>query len=427
MVLSNSSWWFKMDSDISLNNVGSLLTRFALQIRELSQKKSEYNQQVQVFRTDIVGWRSRIESLKENIKKLEEEIQVKQSSVKHSKAVAQGLKVTNSRILQYEQTLKAELESRRTSYNDDTKLFEERITSYRKTYQSHKDYYCENPLAQKLLKLQAENEEIEERIKACDEQIMMKQKELDLRCPAVTTLFVEKLPDSVCEQQPPTETQEQSCDQTGSDSIDQKVSVETCAENIHKEQQETTTCCPGQQEKPGDSRLHKLAEHSLEDEMQGDEQEKETESQDKILQPVETDVEEAAEVRDELLTSNKQDNEGQFSFTFSPASSSNSESSEIKPSAPLFFMSSTPNTPCFSGFGFDTNSLQDEEQDTTFAFTSSLFDKKDTTEKKSQSGPEFLFGQSEQGEDFQFAFNFQSPGETSKDKNKEDFVFPFNF
>lgn len=43
------------------------------------------------------------------------------------------------------------------------------------------------------------------------------------------------------------------------------------------------------------------------------------------------------------------------------------------------------------------------------------------------SGPEFLFGQSEQGEDFQFAFNFQSPGETSKDKNKEDFVFPFNF
>lgn len=68
------------------------------------------------------------------------------------------------------------------SCNFTRKLFEERITSYRKTYQSHKDYYCENPLAQKLLKLQAENEEIEERIKACDEQIMMKQKELDLRC-----------------------------------------------------------------------------------------------------------------------------------------------------------------------------------------------------------------------------------------------------
>lgn len=58
-------------------------------------------------------------------------------------------------------------------------VFEERIASYRKTFQEHKGYYLQNPLAEKLLLLQAEKEEIECRIKAWDEQISMKQKKLD--------------------------------------------------------------------------------------------------------------------------------------------------------------------------------------------------------------------------------------------------------
>lgn len=60
------------------------------------------------------------------------------------------------------------------------KVYEERLANYRKTFESHKDHYCQNPLAQKLLTLQAEKEEIESRIKACDDEITMKQKELDL-------------------------------------------------------------------------------------------------------------------------------------------------------------------------------------------------------------------------------------------------------
>lgn len=58
-------------------------------------------------------------------------------------------------------------------------VYEERIASYRKIFRSHKEYYCQNPLAQKLLMLQAEKEEIESRIKACDVEITVKQKELD--------------------------------------------------------------------------------------------------------------------------------------------------------------------------------------------------------------------------------------------------------
>lgn len=58
-------------------------------------------------------------------------------------------------------------------------VYEERITSYRKIFQSHKEYYYKNPLAQTLLGLQAEKEAINSRIKVYDEQITMKQNELD--------------------------------------------------------------------------------------------------------------------------------------------------------------------------------------------------------------------------------------------------------
>lgn len=122
-----------------------------------------------------------------------------------------SMKATNSLLLQYEHTLKAELENTKASYNHDMwvqlalalnynwyfivcnnkqswlfficnptrKVYEERISSYRNIFQSHKDYYCQNPVAQKLLMLQAEKEELEFRIKACDSQITMKQMELE--------------------------------------------------------------------------------------------------------------------------------------------------------------------------------------------------------------------------------------------------------
>ena len=63
--------------------------------------------------------------------------------------------------------------------NPTREIYEERISSYRNIFQSQKDHYCQNPLAQKLLTLQAEKEEIEFRIKACDDQITMKQMELE--------------------------------------------------------------------------------------------------------------------------------------------------------------------------------------------------------------------------------------------------------
>lgn len=187
-----------------------------------------------VYRVDAAERRSSIEAIHRNIQTLEEEIRAKQITVTRNKANAKryddyntfymwrntgltyvtafhprtfSMKANNTLLLQYEQTLKAELEGRKASYNHDlwvhppvvlhcisycfvltTKVFfrnltrdvhEERLASCRKTFQSHKEYYCKNPLAQKLLTLQAEKEEIEFRIRACDDQITMRQKKLD--------------------------------------------------------------------------------------------------------------------------------------------------------------------------------------------------------------------------------------------------------
>lgn len=58
-------------------------------------------------------------------------------------------------------------------------VYEERFASYLQTLQSYKETYFQNPVAQKLLLLQAEIEKIESQIKHCDDCMMMKKKELE--------------------------------------------------------------------------------------------------------------------------------------------------------------------------------------------------------------------------------------------------------
>ncbi|XP_023192391.1 uncharacterized protein LOC111609281 [Xiphophorus maculatus] len=123
-----------------------------------------------------------------------------------NKEKAKSMKVTNSLLLQYEQTLKTELESRKSSYDHDQEVYEERFASYLQTLQSYKETYFQNPIAQKLLLLQAEIEKIESQIKHCDDCMMMKKKELEhLTDPDVTSM--EKLPNGVLGEHHTTEEQ----------------------------------------------------------------------------------------------------------------------------------------------------------------------------------------------------------------------------
>ncbi|XP_051260135.1 protein SIX6OS1 isoform X2 [Dicentrarchus labrax] len=463
----------KMGDQISFNNLDSLLFQLALQTRELSQRKNEINQQIKVVRVDIAERRSYIETIHRNTKKLEEEIRMKQNTVIHNKANAKRMKATNSLLLQYEQTLKEELESRKASYNHDMEVYEERIASYRKIFSSHKEYYCQNPLAQKLLALQAEKEEIESRIKACDDQITVKQKEVDhLTGPAVNSSSTEKLPDSFFDQQLLTEPEKQLDPQTEEEmdsSIDisslhlnqtkngHNTSVEANTEEICEENnvQDTKGCSPFAEEASnGLWSCQPLDEQTQPDVMHTEEQDQETGPEDQEQQSIVSDIEETVEERitiEEQLPS-KEDNEelaafpqsssqeinpesspetvkavpstATFPFNLSPGSSPHQGTSDTKSPAFLFSLNADPSTPGFPGFGFDVGSSQDE--DSSFAFSGSFFSEKKNTESKSSTS-EFLFGQPEQSEDFEFAFNAKSPPKTDKDNTRDDFPFSFNF
>ncbi|KAM6955787.1 uncharacterized protein PEZ65_005508 [Lycodopsis pacificus] len=388
----------------------------------------------------------------------------------HNKANAKGMKATNGLLLQYEHALKAELESRKASYHQDMEVYEERITGCRKTFQSHKEYYYQNPAAQNLLTLQADKEEVEFRIKACDDQIMMKQKELDqLTGPAVDTSSTETPPDGVSGQQPVAEPEEQSDHQTEEErhaSIDisslhlnqtkngNNTSVEANAEEIREENkvQYTSVCSPSSGGENSELwSCQPLDEQRHPDELHPDEQEQETEQEDQVLQSA-VEVEEDVAM-DEEQTASGEDNEGlaafpqsssrdkhpqstplemtavpstpTFPFNFSPARSPQHGTSDTKSPAFLFSLNSEPSTPGFSGFGFEAGSSQDEES--PFAFAGSFFNEKKTAEPKSSTCPEFLFGQPEQTEAFQFAFSSKSPQTSKKDNTGDDFPFSFNF
>ncbi|RXN16990.1 myb V isoform X1 [Labeo rohita] len=162
----------------TVNQLDNLLLQLGIETRELAQKKDDLKQQIQISESIIQEKKDYISTTHNIINKLNEEIQQKQNTLKFIKENTKNLQRTGHLLLQYEKTLEAELEKRQDSYNQDMKIFQERIESYKNVFQQYKDRYCQNSLAQKLLKIQAENEEIERRIRATEEQILEKEREL---------------------------------------------------------------------------------------------------------------------------------------------------------------------------------------------------------------------------------------------------------
>ncbi|XP_024142210.1 protein SIX6OS1 [Oryzias melastigma] len=458
----------KMDEQISLKNIDGLLFQLGHQSRELSQQKNTICQQIQVFRADIAEKKSYYETMCGNLKKLEEEVRVKQGTLTQTKENAKSMKETASFLLQHEQTLRAELESRKSSYNHDQEIYEERISDCTKKFKSYEDGYFQNPLAQKLLKLQAENEEIECRIVACDDQITMKEKELEfLTRPPVNSVSSGKTAESQEQEQEEAESKEggdPSLD-VSSLCINQKTTDQTEDSNAEmidqQEKAQNSPTCHSPEEK-ADNPLWSDDVHDTSDPVRSP----------KSIQPVENDMnskaeEEEAPQQDEEDPASDSQNEMEnqaaedeedppcdegdlavfpqaspaesnlqafpeniahapptptFAFHFSPTRSPCQGAAETKSPAFLFSVNSNPSTPGFSGFGFDSS--QDEES--SFPFSASFFNEKKTPEKDS-SCQKFLFEQPEQSGDFQFAFPDKSPQPASKDAMGDDFSFSFNF
>ncbi|KAA0715411.1 hypothetical protein E1301_Tti016481 [Triplophysa tibetana] len=373
------------------------------------------------FESSIQEKKDYINTTQKTIRKLDEGIQQKQATVKFIKENTKNHQHTGSLLLQYEKTLEAELEKRRDSYNQDMTIFQERIESYRSVFQQHKDRYCMNSLAQKLLKVQVKNEEIEKRIRATESQITEKEREL--------TAALEDCSD-------PTMTVEEFSEEKQSETAGSE-DMSECDTEMFNYSSWQKTHSAGDQINEGDQKRSEEVKEQVKsssgsevtvetlEENDGGDVEKtradileDTTSEGVICPPPSP-----ARMKAVLTTPT-------FSLNNSPVGSPGRPDG-LGSNSPAFVFSvnSAPNTPAFSRLACDFDMGSTAEEASPFTFTSSYFSDK----KSPGSGPKFsgfLFDEGENHqEEFSFSFSSESPQQNSSTQPTEgpDDSFPFTF
>ncbi|KAG1944984.1 uncharacterized protein LOC120486986 [Pimephales promelas] len=442
----------------TVNQLDNLLLQLGIESRELAQRNNDLKQQLQICESNIQEKKDYIKTTQLTISKLDVEIQQKQNTVKFIKENTKNQQRTGHLLLQYEKTLEAELEKRQDSYKQDMKMFQERIESYRNVFQQYKDRYCQNPLAQKLLKAQAENEEIERRIRAIEEQIMEKDRELtaamgeeepvtdgaDSKCPVNDGLQTESesFDEMVPHPEPIMQRPEEYADEHMGDEDPSEANKVKTAES--ESQMDTFSHC-----------LWKKRE-TVEDQMQeGDQRQSEKQGNVNVSCASELMVEisEEEEEKDSLDTTTAETHEytvtegpvcpppsparikatpntPTFSLNNSPRCSPGGQDiSDTKSPAFVFSMMSGPNTPAFSKPGCDFDVGSAPEEASPFTFTSSYFSNKKSPGSTSKFS-DFLFDEAEsRQEEFSFSFGMESPQKSSstQDTSGPGDSFPFSF
>ncbi|XP_077392203.1 uncharacterized protein LOC144030107 [Festucalex cinctus] len=448
-----------MAHQIVPSTIDSLLCRLVIEVRELSQKKNDLGREVEVCQSNIAERRNYIETTHRHIKTLEEDADVKHNTLKHNKAVAKSLKVTQGLLLRYEQTLRAELESVRASYNNDKEVFEEKIASYRKVFQAHQE-----PFAQKL---QAPNDDMESPMMLSHDDVPVKAKErggallTDSDAPRSSS---EKRADRDVHFQPITEANMVTVSLPVKDSMavvstvnvsetkrclsGPETSADGNAEEMDAQKSEArreSPSCRADETGSNEQQHVRAQDYRGADEMPSEE---EDEPLSQAKQSAATEEEEAAQVQmDEGDPADEEEDERAsqehgarsplqpqlkqpqsstapgtptFHFNFSPTCSPVAGPSDCKSPAFVFPLNSNPSTPGYSGF----DAVSSHDEDGSFPFSSSFFNKKKQETKS--GGLDFLFNQSEQSEDFQFPFSAESPAD-GKENTSTDFAFSFNF
>ncbi|KAF5891561.1 protein SIX6OS1-like isoform X2, partial [Clarias magur] len=396
-----------MDDQSGWVNLDNLLLQLALETRELAQNKDDLTQEIQNFKAEIEEKKKCVDETHKSINKLEQDIQQKQNTVKCYKGNVKSLRGASGLLLQYEKMLEAELDRKQESYNQDMKMFQERIENYQKIFQQHKEQYLQNPLATKLLKIQDENEEIERRIRAKEEEIIAKEKELKAMhknhdmCDSVQKHV------KMNEQQasPPESDSQSGVDVTLRQDPQLQV-TKTELENLQIEMDEKALENDHDQADGVDeSNLSEVgvigstvwadSEISREQTQEADQNEQEHTAEVDMKTPSETDaVEEMIEAEEQQESEEASVEKGgneeeactplsmQMSAldtpTFGLISPSISQGQQLGGEPPVFDFSaiSGPNTPTFSGFdcSFEVGPSQHEES--PFTFSSSYFSKK---------------------------------------------------
>ncbi|CAM4600017.1 unnamed protein product [Leuciscus chuanchicus] len=433
---------------------------------QMTINRSPSSSQVHFCESNIQEKKDYIKTTQLTISKLDEEIQQKQNTGKFIKENTKNQQRTGHLLLQYEKTLEAELEKRQNSYKQDMKMFQERIESYRSVFQQYKDRYCQNSQAQKLLKAQAENEEIERRMRAIEEQIMEKDKELTA---------------ALGEEEPVTDGADSKCDndglQTKSESFDEMVPhqepITQRPEGYADERMaaaedpsEVSKVKTAESESPMDTFAPSVwtKRETVKDQMQEGYQSQSVNVNEpqgnvnvscasELMVEISEEEEEEKEEEESLEATTAETHEDTvtegpvcpppsparikatpttptFSLNNSPrCSPGRQEISDTKSPAFVFSMMSGPNTPAFSKLGCDFDVGSAAEEASPFNFTSSYFsDKKSPGSAPKFSG--FLFDEAEsRQEEFSFSFGMESPPKSSstQDTSGPADSFPFSF
>ncbi|XP_056610648.1 uncharacterized protein LOC130427314 [Triplophysa dalaica] len=448
----------------TVNQLDNLLFQLGIETRELGQRRDDVKQQIQFFESSIQEKKDYINTTQKTIRKLDEEIQQKQAAVKFIKENTKNHQHTGSLLLQYEKTLEAELEKRRDSYNQDMTIFQERIESYRSVFQQHKDRYCMNSLAQKLLQVQVKNEEIEKRIRVTERQITEKEKELtaalqgvddqetlsnaaECNCQENETLQTDNNQEVDCHQDPEMQT-------AAEDGSDPTMIVEEFSE----EKQSKTAGSEDMNE--CDTEMFNYSSwqktHSAGDQINDGDQKRSEEVKEQVKSSSgsevtvetleESDGGDVEKTRADILEDTT--SEGvicpppsparmkavlttpTFSLNNSPVGSpGRPDVSGSDSPAFVFSLNSAPNTPAFPRLACDFDMGSTTEEASPFTFTSSYFSDK----KSPGSGPKFsgfLFDEGENHqEEFSFSFSSESTQQNSSTQQTEgpDDSFPFTF
>ncbi|KAL6484447.1 hypothetical protein MHYP_G00064920 [Metynnis hypsauchen] len=455
-----------MADQTELTSLDSLLLQLALDTRELSQKKDSLKRQIEICKSNIQEKKNYIDTAQKSLKKLEDEILQKHNTVKCYKENVKSLRGTSNLLLQYEKTLESELERRTDSCNQDMKVFQERIENYKAVFQQYKEEYCKNPLAKKLLSIQAENEDIEKRIRAKEEQITAIEKELKDLQGGQDTCDSSKTPIESEEQQAlPSESSFQPEADTASHRALRPQGTETEQADAQIEMKEKATennhdqadgCDESNASQVGAVGSTVWTKHEMRcEQIQVAEQKQEEQTSD--MQDCNMNTSTGSDVMEEMMkvmeVEDQQEteraakeegiNEGTapssptrmtevlspptFSLNSSPSASPGHKESSEAP-AFVFSLNSGPSTPGFSGFGcgFDVGSSQNEES--PFTFTSPYFTNKKSPETKL---PGFLFDELENHPEEVFPFSFSSkspqPSSSTQEPGETGDTFPFSF
>ncbi|KAF7709733.1 hypothetical protein HF521_016583 [Silurus meridionalis] len=436
-----------MDDQSGLVNLDNLLLQLALETRELDQKKDDLTQQIQMYRVNIQEKGKCIEESHKAIKKLEEDIQQKENTVKCCKDIVISLRGTSDLLLQYEKMLEAELERRQESYNQDMKMFQERMENYWKIFQQHKEEYLRNPLATKLLKIHSENEEIEKRIRATEDEIIAKEKVLKALQVDKDTCYSVQKPIERNEQQaapPEGDTRSEADPEAQATKTEQEdIQIEQDEKCLEKNQDqadgsdESNSCEVGvtgsslwtnsEIREPRQGAEQNAQEHTVEVDMNmntscGSDVLEEMMQAEEQKECAEATADECGNERAEHVPSVPIT--PTFSQTSSQSSSQGQKEGRDTPSF-VFSLNSGPNTPTFSGFDCNFEVEPSQHEESSFMFSSSYFSK---TSPESNL-PGFLFDESENRteEDFAFSFSSKSPQPSSGGSGGAGDAFPFSF